>query len=149
MGELFPVKCFKIGKAYLPTLRQWGHSLTTCNIFKRNYTLNTYPGNQNYLHKYLRYTSCTISSLSQDHLDCFFTRISQQPNIRFSNNFFSWKLRSMSWYEYQLICSRTPFCFANISGPLIAQKWFCVQNVHMDLSFQEKWLEIGYLIAEI
>ena len=33
--------------------------------------------------------------------------------------------------------------------PLNAQKWFCIQNVRMDLSFQEKKdIKIGYLNAE-
>ena len=41
-------------------------------------------------------------------------------------------------YGYELICFRTAFCFVNISAPNIAQKWFCIQNLRMDLSFQEK-----------
>ena len=35
--------------------------------------------------------------------------------------------------------------------PNIAQIWFCIQNVHMDLSFQGKknGLEIRFLVPEI
>ena len=45
---------------------------------------------------------------------------------------------TMRQHEYELICFRTAFCFVNILPPKIAQKWFCIQNLHMDLSFQEK-----------
>ena len=41
-------------------------------------------------------------------------------------------------YEYEFMCLRTPFDFTNILAPVIAQNWFCIQNLHMDLSFQEE-----------
>ena len=45
---------------------------------------------------------------------------------------------AMRQYEYELICSGTHFVLQISWPPLIAQKWFCIQNVRMDLSFQEK-----------
>ena len=40
-----------------------------------------------------------------------------------------------------LVYFRTQFCFANISPPpKIAQNWFCIQNLHTDLSFQKNKL---------
>ena len=32
----------------------------------------------------------------------------------------------------------TPFCFQNISATRTVQNWYCIQNLRMDLSFQEK-----------
>ena len=43
---------------------------------------------------------------------------------------------SMRQYKYELI---EPHFVLRISRPpSIVQKWFCIQNVRMDLSFQEK-----------
>ena len=118
MGELFPVKYFKFGKAYLPTLRQWGHSLTTCNIFKGHYILNTHPGNQNYLHKYLRYTSCTISGLSQDYLDCFFPEYLSNQISDFQIIFF------LLWTEIQeYIFNTVPFLCDQRGWAICKTKW--------------------------
>ena len=39
--------------------------------------------------------------------------------------------------EYELIFCGAPFCFANIFVPF-TEKWFCTQNLHMDISFQKK-----------
>ena len=40
-------------------------------------------------------------------------------------------------YEYQLICSRTPFCFVNFAAPFNLTEMVCIQNVCMDLRFQD------------
>ena len=42
------------------------------------------------------------------------------------------------YYEFVVVHFRTSFCSSNISVPNIAQKWFCIQNFHVDLSFQKK-----------
>ena len=57
---------------------------------------------------------------------------------------------NMRQQEYAMICFRSLFCFVYILVPKIAQIWFCIQNLRMDLNFQEKKdLKIRYLVAEI
>ena len=49
---------------------------------------------------------------------------------------------TMRQHEYELICIKTPICFANNLPPFNPQKWFFIQNVHRDLSFQEKQAQL-------
>ena len=66
MGELLPVKSLKFGKVFLPTLQQWGHSVTAWNILKRQYILNTNPGNKNCLYTTVFYKESKVIGFSNN-----------------------------------------------------------------------------------
>ena len=56
----------------------------------------------------------------------------------------------MRHFEYELIVPETHFVLQISRSPLLAQKWFCIQNLRMDLSFQVKKLfENPMLVAVI
>ena len=46
---------------------------------------------------------------------------------------------TMRQNKYELICFRTAFCFVIFFPPDIAQKCICIQNLGMNLSFQDNF----------
>ena len=54
-------------------------------------------------------------------------------------------------YEHEWICSKTPFCFVNISAPFNRTEMVLYSKCPYGSQFsgEKNYLKIGYLVAEI